>query len=561
MDKDTGSVKYEDKMVSSRDNATATCNEDSRLDQLCLHHAPVCVYRFNQSGHILYANQKTSDLLGYSEEELLSISIFDIDPDMNPERWIHIWQKIYKDGAVIMETMHRKKNGHCLPVEVAANRINFEGHVYALAFTKDISERTHKEEQLDLTGFIFEKASLGIFLNKDGGYIDNVNEYACQCLGYTKEELCRMHILDIDHEKSHQESYELWLRLQHEGQINFESVHRKKDGTEIPVEITGNLFQFSNRLYSVSFVKDISERKAAEKQYRKMQAQRHKSQQLESMGTLASGIAHDFNNILSAILGFSELALGAAPPESNINRYIYQISQASLRAKDLIHQILMFSQQCHPEKGPVNVTRTVDEVLQLIQATLPANIAIRKTIQADILPIFANEIHIHRLLMNLCTNACHSMKDKGGMLMVSLQDIRIEDMASGSYHGINPGSYIKISITDSGCGIAPDILDKVFDPYFTTKNSDEGSGLGLSTVQDIVMDHGGDIKIDSEMEKGTTFHILLPAIHAGSALSLTAQRGQLPTDNEGILLVNDDACRTKADAAPGLPDEIRPKCH
>ncbi|MEZ4527435.1 MAG: PAS domain S-box protein [Desulfobacterales bacterium] len=477
---------------------------------------------------------------GYSQAEFLKMSVFDIDPNQNPERWPCDWQKLCDAGFITFESLHRRKDGIVFPIEVTATLIEFGSSRYSLALIKDITERRCIYESLRMTQFIFEKASVGIFLIREGGYLANVNEYACQYLGFTREELCRMNILDIDRGGySQKESEQLWLRMQKEGFINFESIHRRKDGSDIPVAITGNLFEFNGELYSVCFVRDITDLKEAEKQRLKMEAKMRESQKMEALGTLAGGIAHDFNNILSAVLGYAELAQIVCPVDSKLRHYIFQIFQAGLRAKDLVRQILTFSRQGRSEKKPIDISRVTDEALKLIKAALPANIEILKSISPNLAPVFADEIHIHQIVMNLCTNAYHSMKTAGGILRVSLTSVTIQDEDAQSYPGMNPGNYLRLSIADTGCGIPPEMINRIFEPYFTTKPIGEGTGLGLATVHGIVKEHGGSIKVYSEVGGGTTFHVFLPAADT-AAETAAGQAEPLPSGSESILFVDDE---------------------
>jgi len=513
--------------------------QEGRLSRFCLDHASVCALRLDQDGRILYANLKACDSLGYSQTELLKMSLFDIDPDMNRDMWPGMWQKLRDEGFHTLESRHRRRDGALFPVEVTATLIEFEGRCYSMALVKDITEQRRIHDSLRATQFIFDKAAFAVFMTKDGGHIFDVNEHACQYLGYTKEELCRMSILEIDQGFSRQENERLWMRLQEQGLIVFESVHRRKDGTDIPVAITSNLFEFNNERYSVSFVQDITERKEAEEERLKMEAQIREAQRIESLGTLAGGIAHDFNNILAAILGYAELAQLKSPPDSKLKPYLSQISQAGRRAKELVQQILAFSRQSPSEKGPLDISRVVGEALKLIRATLPADIEIRETIPANLAPVFANEVHMHQIVMNLCTNAHHAMKGAGGVLDVNLTAVAIQDEDAERYPGMNPGNYLKLSIADTGCGIPPDLINRIFEPYFTTKPTGEGTGLGLSTVHGIVKDHGGAIKVYSEAGAGTTFHVFLPVADT-AAQGAVEQAEQLPTGDESILFVDDE---------------------
>jgi two-component system, cell cycle sensor histidine kinase and response regulator CckA len=514
---------------------------ENKLAKFCLDHADVCTFRVDQGGRILYANRKACDSLGYSQTELLKMSIFDIDTTLNTEIWPSVWQKLCDDGSDTIESQHRRKDGTVFPIEVTATLIEFEGRRYSLALAKDITERKRLYESLRVTQFIFEKDPLGIFLIKDGGQITNVNEHACRYLGYTKEELCLMNVLDIDRGGySPEEIEQIWLRQQQKKGVDvFETVHRSKDGTDIPVEICGIVLEFDDIPYSVSFVKDISERKKAEMERLRMEAQMLEAQKMESLGTLAGGIAHDFNNILAAIFGYAELARLVCPADSILKNYISKISIAGERAKELVQQILLFSRQGRSEKGPKDIGRVVEEALKLIKASFPANIEIQKHISPNLAPVFANEIQIHQIAMNLCTNAYHAMKSTGGILNVSLTAVAIQDQEALSFPAMKSGNYLKLSVADTGCGIPRDIINKIFDPYFTTKPIGEGTGLGLSITHGIVQDHGGNIQVYSEAGVGTTFHIFLPT--ADRAVETTImQAKQLPRGSECILFVDDE---------------------
>jgi PAS domain S-box-containing protein len=527
-------------MRSARNSLTIDDSQECRQIKFSLDHSSAYAFRLDQEGYILYANNKACDSLGYSLAELLEMSAFDIDPVIDREMWQHAWQTLCDDDSVTFESQHRRKDGTIFPVEVTATLIEFEGRSYSMAIIKDITEQKRVYESFPITQFIFDEAPLGIFLIRDGGYINNVNDHACRYLGYTREELCRMNVLEIDRGYSPQEIEQIWVRQQQTiGIGTFETVHRRKDGTDIPVEISGILLEFNNVSYSVSFVKDISERKEAEKRRIKMEAQMREAQKMESLGTLSGGIAHDFNNILGAILGYAELAKLVCPADSNFRNYVTQITKASHRAKELVQQILLFSRQDRSEKGPMDVSRVVDEALKLIKASLPANIEILASISQNIAPVFANETHIHQIVMNLCTNAYHAMKSAGGTLNVSLTAVAIQDHDVQSFPEMNPGNYLKLSIADTGCGIPPDVINRIFDPYFTTKPTGEGTGLGLSTIHGIVKDHGGNIKVYSEVGIGTTFHVYLPTAEA-TVETVVEKAEQLPMGSGCILFVDDE---------------------
>ncbi len=527
-------------MADSRDDDHNRGLPEDRLAQFFLDNAAICFFSLNEDGKILYGNRMACQSLGYTLEELASLSVFDIDPCVSRKAWPAVWARLCIEKSASFEGQHRRKDGSTFPIEVVVTLIDFEGQRYSMALTKDITKRKRLHESLHFTQFVFDKAPLGIFLLKDGGVITNTNEHCSKYLGYSKEELCSMNVLDIDCGIAPRDIEDIWRRQQRLGDIDtFETVHRSKDGSQIPVEINGIMLEFQGIPYSVSFVKDISERKAAEAQRRHIEAQMQETQKLESLGTLAGGIAHDFNNILSAILGYAELAKIVAPAGSDTHKYVTEIASAGQRAKELVQQILLFSRQGRTEKGPIDLRRVVNEALKMMKATLPANIELIVISPSDLPPVFANEIHLHQIVVNLCTNASHAMKPEGGRLTVSMSGTVIEEHDAPSFPGIQPGEYLRLAVTDTGCGINPETLTRVFDPYFTTKPIGEGTGLGLSTIHGIAKDHGGMVKVYSEVGIGSTFQVFLPVATSEAIFPVELASG-LPGGSECILLVDDE---------------------
>jgi CheY-like chemotaxis protein len=270
-----------------------------------------------------------------------------------------------------------------------------------------------------------------------------------------------------------------------------------------------------------------------------MELHLRESQKMESLGTLAGGIAHDFNNILGAIVGYAELTRIQCQEDSKLENYVSQISRAGNRAAELVKQILWFSRQGLEEKKPLETSRVFKEALKLIEATLPANIEIITKISPDLPAILGNETQIHQIVMNLCTNAYHAMKKSSGTLGVSLIAVTIQEHDISSFPDVTPGNYINLLVSDDGCGIPPEVMNRIFEPYFTTKAVGEGTGLGLSTVHGIVKNHGGYIQAQSEVGFGTTFNLLFPVAESEAVIE-TSEKDLLPTGNETILLVDDE---------------------
>jgi two-component system cell cycle sensor histidine kinase/response regulator CckA len=282
---------------------------------------------------------------------------------------------------------------------------------------------------------------------------------------------------------------------------------------------------------------DITERK-------KMEAQLQQAQKMESIGALAGGIAHDFNNILSAIIGFSELAIDEAPKETQLSDNIQQVLKAGDRARNLVQQILAFSRKSTQEEKPIDIIPIVKEVLELLQASLPANVEIRETCESDLGVIMADPTQIHQVLMNLCTNAAHAMRENGGVLDIKLARVEVDSGFATIHSAVKPGHHLKISISDTGHGMSPKILEKIFEPYFTTKQRGEGTGLGMAVVQGIVESHGGGIIAKSELGKGTVFDILIPILNTTIEEEFEESE-PLPTGTEHILFVDDEQFLTE----------------
>jgi CheY-like chemotaxis protein len=262
---------------------------------------------------------------------------------------------------------------------------------------------------------------------------------------------------------------------------------------------------------------------------------------MEAIGTLAGGIAHDFNNILSAIMGYTELAVLGVPEKLPAKQNLQEVLKASHRAKDLVRQILTFSRQGEQERKPVLIFPIVKETLKLLRASLPSTIEIRQKIDSETGVIEANLTQIHQVVMNLCTNAAHAMRENGGVLEVSLVNVEMDIDTTAQHPDIHPGPYLRLTVSDTGIGIAPDLVERIFDPYFTTKKVGEGTGLGLAVVHGIVKSHGGIIKVYSELGKGSTFHVYFPLIDGFQEITETQKVELLPMgDHERVLFVDDE---------------------
>lgn len=278
-----------------------------------------------------------------------------------------------------------------------------------------------------------------------------------------------------------------------------------------------------------------------------LEAQLRNAQKMEALGTLAGGIAHDFNNILSAIIGYTELGLLDAGAESPIKDSLQQVLKAAKRAADLVSQILTFSRRNIQERQPLLLGPIVKESLKLLRGTLPATIEIRLDIEDKLPPVMSDTTQMHQIIMNLCTNAAYAMRERGGTLTVSLRTVTLRDRLSTWQTTLTAGSYIELTVADTGHGMPPETAARIFEPYFTTKHGGDGTGLGLATVHGIVSLHEGAIHVESTEGVGSTFTILIPACPAEAVIpDLSIEKRELHRgNNEYILVVDDEESITK----------------
>ena len=289
--------------------------------------------------------------------------------------------------------------------------------------------------------------------------------------------------------------------------------------------------------------REISVHQQLDWEKKQLENQLRQAQKMEAIGTLAGGIAHDFNNILAAIMGHTELALMQLHEEEQAQRCLSEVLSASDRAKDLVSQILSFSRQSDSELKPLQIAVIVKEALRLIRSTLPTTIVINRIIQGEGSIIVGNATQVHQILMNLCTNAAHAMENRGGTLTVELKavDVDIADLEEKAAFpaGLAPGNYVCLTVADTGHGIPKHLIGRIFDPYFTTKEKDVGTGLGLAVVLGIVQNHGGVIEVSSTENLGTRFDIYLPRVESAIKDEVKTLQA-LPRGHENILFVDDD---------------------
>ena len=388
---------------------------------------------------------------------------------------------------------------------------------------------------------LFEDSRDAVYITTREGKLINANQSALDLFGYSREELTSVNALQLYLHPSDASKFQ--KEIKEKGFVrDYEVAFRKKDGTEIDCLLTTTLQRADGGgiLAYQGIVRDITKRKQAEEEHRKLEVQLEQAQRMEAIGTLAGGIAHDFNNILSAIIGYTELVREDVPEGSNVHANLQEVFKAGIRAKDLVGQIRAFSRQREHEQKPVRISSIIKEALGLLRPSLPTTIEIRQNIQTESDTVLADPSQIHQVLMNLCTNAAHAMCEKGGILELSLEEVDLDTHDVASYPGLTTGAYVRLSVSDTGHGMNRRVMKRIFDPYFTTKEKGVGTGLGLAVVDGIVKTHGGAITAYSEPEKGATFHVYLPRIEHPEAAVEAEEIKPFPTGHERILFVDDE---------------------
>jgi len=380
------------------------------------------------------------------------------------------------------------------------------------------------------------------------GNLLQVNRATCQSLGYSEDELLKLKLDDITHPDDRQEYWSLYkqVRSGRRKAICYEKRDLRKDGetawmfaTLAPVHDSQD-----NLLYLVALAQDITEHKKQAEKNRQLEAQLQQAQKMEAIGTCAGGIAHDFNNILALILGYATLAKQASASPPKCETHIEKILAASNRAKALITQILTYCRQTTVERVPIQLEPLFKEILKMLRSSLPTTIKMHNELDPNCRFVLADPTQAHQILMNLCTNAGHAMEETGGILKTTLRNVTLEKASSEFVLNLEPGEYVELIVSDTGCGISSDILDRIFEPYFTTKGPGKGTGMGLSIIHGIVTSYGGAITVESEPAQGTTFHVFFPAIEQ-KELPCAEVTEVVPLGNERILFIDDEILLTE----------------
>jgi len=433
----------------------------------------------------------------------------------------------------------KEKTGFAIPAELADNEIG------ALLTTFNKFVLGVKDADNFLRTVLDSSPTAMIISNfSSDGMILYANPVAQTMLGRTEAELVGSMIKDfyvsMDDQEILFEFAEKNVEIKDREPLKKQELLAKhKDGTQICIDSSIQSIEYEGNKVLISTFFDLTERKKAEEEKEKLENKLRQAHKMEAIGTLAGGIAHDFNNILAAILGYAEMARDDVSPKSTVAMDLDKVLEGGKRAKDLVQQILAFSRQNEMERIPLQPESVVKNAIKMLRPSLPTTIEINQDTTSATGLILADPTQIHQILMNLCTNAFHAMEDTGGTLGILLKEVTlsIEDLVYEP--SVEPGTFVQLSVNDSGPGIAPDIKKKIFDPYFTTKETGKGSGMGLAIVHGIVKSYGGYISLYSEPGEGTSFHVFIPVIE-DELLPEIEDVKPTPVGRERILFIDDE---------------------
>jgi two-component system cell cycle sensor histidine kinase/response regulator CckA len=536
----------EGKMIESRQQLTDIIN-----------FLPDATLVINKEGKVIAWNRAIEEMTGIRAADMLGKGNYEyalpfygerrpilVDLVLKPQKEIEI-KYVYverREEILVGESYVPMLRGReaCLLGTASALRDSKGDIVGSILSIRDITEKRSVEEALiraeEKYRGIYENAIEGIFQTTHEGRIVAANPAFARILGYDSPEEVINTITDVARQVyANPERRTELLRLLEEQGIarDFEVQLFRKDKSIAWTTINVRAVRDGSGklLYHEGSAEDITGRKLMESRIRQ-------SQKIEAIGTLAGGIAHDFNNILAAIIGYTEMTIGRLK-QTELHRYLEQVLKASDRAKNLVTQIMTFSRRADKEIKPLDITSLLNEALKLLRATLPSTIEIRIEIDMEVGNVLADPTQLHQVIMNLCTNAAFAMRERGGILEIGLHNEDITPEMVSLYPDLNPGPYVKLTMSDTGTGIAPDIIDRIFDTLFTTKNRGEGTGLGLSVVYGIVRECGGTVTVHSTPGAGSTFSVYLPAVEHEE--KLTAEPSDtIPRGSERILFVDDE---------------------
>jgi len=524
--------------ITSRKRSEAALKESETKHREMIANISDVISIMDSDGIIRYKSPNIKKWFGWLPEDL-------IDTDgwatVHPDDLERIQKEFYtlldkENSVTTVEYRYKCKDGSYKLIELTAVNLTTDSIVNGVLMNyHDITERSLAQEAMKKSSIIIDSTTDAVISTDVSDNITFWNKGAEKIYGYQKEDILGKPISIIYKEEDLHIVDSLVSDLM-EGKdippIELACIDKNQREVEILLSLTTIKDKDGNVAELVGIIKDITEFKNLEEQLRH-------AYKLESVGTLTGGIAHDFNNILGIIVGNTELALDDVPEWNPAHFNLKEIKDASLRAADIVRQLLSYSRKTAQKLKPIGLITVIKDSLKLLRSTIPTTIEIRTNITATDETILADPIQINQIIMNLCINASQEMEQTGGILEITVENVTIDEESLNGYPDLTKGDYVKVTVTDTGSGIDSEIIDRIFDPYFTTKEVGKGSGMGLAVVHGIVLGHNGSITVDSQLGKGTTFNILFPVV-AEKPEAEAKSTEELPSGNEKILFVDDE---------------------
>jgi two-component system, cell cycle sensor histidine kinase and response regulator CckA len=527
--------------ITERKQAEKALRESEARNQALIHAIPDLIFTNRRNGEFLAVHAPDPRLLASPPEAILHRQLDAILPKP-------IADQCLKAIAAALDSGAMQELTYSLPLE--GQERHFEArvapctHDTVITIVRDITERRRAEKTLRESEqkhrLLFDNSGDAIFIHDEAGRILAANQTACKRLGYNHSELMSMSAAQVDSPLDAPHVPDRIARLKTHGRIEFETVHRHKDGSPVSTEVSARQITWDGQPAVMSICRDITERKRAEAEKAKLEADLHQSQKMESIGRLAGGVAHDFNNMLTVILGRVELALDQVDPAHPAHADLEEIRHAADRSANLTRQLLAFARRQTVAPKILDLNETVEGMLQMLQRLIGENIALAWHPAGQLWPVKMDPSQIDQILANLCVNARDAIAGVGQITMET-GNTAFDQAYCADHPGFAPGEFAWLSVSDNGCGMDRQTLDHIFEPFFTTKSIGQGTGLGLATVYGIVKQNNGFIHSYSEPGQGTTFHIYLPR-HVGKQEQMQQEGPVRPATrgHETLLLVEDE---------------------
>jgi PAS domain S-box-containing protein len=514
----------------------------------------ISLHTFDLNASYTYVSPSIKRIAGYEPEELLGKSAFDfIHPDDRKdllkilETYIGYMFKNLMSGKKLeftetIEYRFKHKSGKWIYLQSVGNTLGKQ----LLFVSRDVTQRVQMEASLreneERYRSVVENSAMGIFVIDDNYTFEFVNQRLGQILGYNESEIIGHKFMEF----LAPESIELVQdRYQHRQKgeavpTNYEFEVIRKDGERRQVEIYSNVVKDTDgKNHTIAQILDITERVKTEAERDSLASQLHQAQKMEAIGRLAGGIAHDFNNILTIILGYSQMALMNLQPDQKFYSQFQKINDAARRSANMIGKMLAFSRQQNAEPQRLNLNTHLESTKGLLEKIVREDIRMSFIPGARLHDIYLDPTQFDQIIMNLVVNARDAMP-KGGTLIIETANFTCDSEYSLKHHGFQPGNYVMISVSDTGCGMDKETLEHIFEPFFTTKGEGEGTGLGLATVYGIIKQNNGFINVYSEPGKGATFKIYFPVYEGQDEKPYQAEDLENIMGQETILLAEDD---------------------